>query len=125
MDVATWPDLDVTGREIDDEDDAIIEALRRGLSQGPGTLSYDPAQGFSLMAVLSRQLGAGDLSLISGRIEAQAVRDERIQRARATVTFVESTGQLSGRLWLQRRDGSELRLTVAASALSLELLREQ
>lgn len=124
MDVETYPDLDVTGREITDDDAAIIEALRRGLSQPPGTLDYDPAQGFDLRALLSRQLGPGDVSLISGRVEAQAKRDERIARARATVEWSPATERLSGRLWLQRRDGRELRLTVAATALSLTLLRE-
>lgn len=121
MDVSTFPDLDVSGRDID-EDASIIECLRRGLSMSAGTLDYAPEQGFDIRALLSRGVNTAQLFSVEDAVAAQARRDERIAQARATATYQGEA--LSIALVLVKTDGSLLKLTVAADALSLTLLRE-
>lgn len=120
MDVSTFPDLDVSGRDIG-EDDSILECLRRGLMMPAGTLAYDPGQGFDLRAILSRSMGPSDYYAIEDAVEAQARRDERIAKARAKVVSLGEKISIS--LVLVKRDGSLLRLTVAADKLTVTLLR--
>lgn len=121
MDVSTFPDLDVSGRDIE-EDASILECLRRGLSMSAGTLDYAPDQGFDIRALLSRGIDTARLYSVEDAVAAQARRDERIARARATATY--QAEALSISLVLVKTDGSLLKLTVAADALSVTLLRE-
>lgn len=121
MDVSTFPDLDVSGRDID-EDASIFECLRRGLSMPAGTLEYAPDQGFDIRALLSRGLDVSRLFSVEDAIAAQARRDERIAGARATATYQGEALAVS--LVLVKTDGALLKLTVAADALSVTLLRE-
>ncbi len=122
MDVSTYPDLDITGRDLT-EDESIVECLRRGLSQPPGTLSYSPSDGFDLRALLSRATDLRSLYVIDGAIEAQALRDERVAKASFTVAWEANGEVLRARGLLVKRDGAELRLTVEASKLTVTLLR--
>lgn len=119
-DVSTFPDLDDSGRGIDD-DTSILECLRRGLSMPAGTLAYAPEQGFDLRALLSQASIASDASRIEGAIEDQALRDERVGAARCSVT---SVAPFRATVRLLRADGTTpIALTIAASDLSLEILR--
>lgn len=121
MDVSTFPDLDVSGRDIG-EDASILECLRRGLSMSAGTLDYAPDQGFDIRAILSRGIDPAQIYSIEDAVAAQARRDERVSRARATASYQGEALSIS--LVLVKTDGSLLKLTVAADALSVTLLRE-
>lgn len=122
MDVSTFPDLDVTGNELT-EDASIIECLRRGLSQPAGSLSYSPEDGFDLRAILSRAVDLRRTFVIEDAVQAQALRDERVAKASVSVSYDVSTEAVRGTILLTKRDGRDLRLTVAADRLSVSLLR--
>lgn len=120
MDVSTYPDLDLTGRWIT-EDESILECLRRALEQSPTKLDYAPDSGWPLLTLLSRAVDTRRIYQFEDAIEAQALRDERVSKATVDLSYVDE--RLSGTIVLVKSDATTLRLTVEATSLSLELLR--
>ena len=93
VDVSTFPDLDLSGRWID-EDASIIECFRRGITQPAGALEYSPEDGFYLRTLLSRGIDQRLTYAYEDALETQAKRDERVAAATATVTYDVSTETL-------------------------------
>lgn len=120
MDVSTYPDLDISGRTLD-EDDSILQCLHRGLDQSAGKLAYAPEDGFPLRALLSRGIDPARIFVIESKIEDQAKLDERISAAKASLSL--DGERLVGTVQVVKRDGQSLRLTLTADRVTVALLR--
>jgi hypothetical protein len=120
IDYSTFPDLDPAFREIRGPM-AVAEAVARSTLMPPGTLPYDPEAGHDLRAILSSGIDDGDLRRHRAAIVRQAMRDERVEEATATV---EASGD--GRIVRARIAGTTgegpFQLTVAASGLDVNVL---
>lgn len=117
-DISTFDDLDDTGRGID-EDESILQCLRRACLTVPGELAYAPDEGVPLRALLSRA-HTDNGSEVEAAIEAQAIRDDRVAKASATLV---SRDPIHIQVALVKADGGSVRLTLAGDALSLAVLR--
>ena len=91
----------------------------RGLSTAPGSLPDAPEWGYNLRAhVNDHEVSPRS---IEAAVVAQVLRDERVRRATATVTFDAASGTLSVTLLLVLAEGT-FRLVLAVSAVSVEVL---
>lgn len=93
----------ISGRQV------LAESTLRRLITGKGGLFYDPAYGYDISDEIGRAFG----ERVSGlKVEAEALQDERVEDARADVTFVfvpeaidEKPGDLQIDLRLVDEDG--------------------
>ena len=99
--------------------EAVLQVAVRGLSTAPGSLPDAPEWGYNLRAhVNDHEVSPRS---IEAAVVAQVLRDERVRRATATVTFDAASGTLSVTLLLVLAEGT-FRLVLAVSAASVEVL---
>ena len=101
--------------------EAVLQVAVRGLSTAPGSLPDAPEWGYNLRAhVNDHEVSPRS---IEAAVVAQVLRDERVRRATATVTFDAASGTLSVTLLLLLvlAEGT-FRLVLAVSAVSVEVL---
>lgn len=99
--------------------EAVLQVAVRGLSTAPGSLPDAPEWGYNLRAhVNDHEVSPRS---IEAAVVAQVLRDERVRRATATVTFDAASGTLSVTLLLVLAEGT-FRLVLAVSAVSVEVL---
>ena len=111
-------DLDPAGRYVSGRK-CLAQAFRRRFETGRGTLFYDGEYGLDLREYLNRDLGTGELAALARAIEDQALQDDRVLSATATVTFVDE--RLRVELALVDAAGP-FDLTLAVSDLTVEVL---
>lgn len=99
--------------------EAVLEAAARGLVTATGSLVDDEEWGYDLRVHVNDH--APNARSIEAAVAAQLVRDERVRRATATVTFDESTGRLSVACLLLLAEGT-FRLTLNVSAVTASFL---
>lgn len=102
--------------------EAVLEVAVRGLSCAPGSLVDDPEWGYDLRAHANDH----DVSprVIEAAVVRQLLRDERVRRADAAVTFDEATGRLTVACRLVLAEGV-FRLVLDVSAVSVAVLTSQ
>lgn len=102
---------------------------RRGLAQeianrliSPrGSYLPDPEYGFDVRAFLNESIGIGEIFRIESGVESEALKDERVDDADATVTYIESSASL--RIELRLVDGQgPFDLVISIDALTVDLL---
>jgi hypothetical protein len=83
-------DLDIGLRTVSGPR-VLAEDLRRRFESNPGSVFYAEGEGFALSSLLHQGMSATDRARAQTRIAAEAERDERVLRARATIDFNEAT----------------------------------
>lgn len=94
----------------------VVEAVVRRLQTPRGGLWYDPAYGTDLRQYLN---GVVPRFRVASDVEEEARKDERVQAARATVTFSGET--MTVVLTLELADGP-FALTIGVDALTVKLI---
>lgn len=123
-DVSTFPDLDptfspITGRR------AVGEAIARRLeTPRGGGLFYNPAYGYDLRSAMNSAQSPSSLAAIAAAVENEAVQDERVSAATATVTLDNATNIMRVSLALETAEGP-FALVLAISAVSVDVLKVQ
>lgn len=119
-DIASLPDLDPLFGTVS-EIEALGEALARRYETPRGSLWYAPDYGYDLRGRLGDSLTTSDLAQMPGDIEAEALKDERVQSAAAIVTFDASAATLTVTLTGTTAIGP-FQFVLAVSALTVNLL---
>lgn len=105
----------VSGRE------ALAQAVARRLTAERGSLFYDPNYGTDVRLSLNDSATSASLFRLRTAIEAEAMKDERVERARATVEVEDSGRRIKVRLYLTDSDGP-FQLVLAVTPDLVELL---
>lgn len=113
---------DAVGREI------LADALSRRFVTRPGTYITDPSYGLDLDDIIGTAATDDRISRLAQEIEQQALADERIDGARATLTSV--SGPMSSRKIVMRLDvvprfGEPFSLTLSVKDLTIDVLLNQ
>lgn len=122
LDVSTFPDLDVQGRQISDVRTVVECSLRRLITPN-GSLTYDPDFGYDLRDLLNDDLSDRDLRRHSSLVAIELEKDERVLSASASLSwdpvrpFV-----LKVRITATLIDDREFTFTAAISSVGAELL---
>lgn len=103
------PDLSVvTGRL------ALGQSLGRRLQTPLGGLFYAPDYGFDLQRRTGAGVPGGSLATLSGNVENECLKDERVEDVRAKLSFTEATQTLTAELEVVSSEGPfDLVLTVS------------
>lgn len=120
-DVSTFPDLDVTGRDISDVR-AIAECTLRRFTSEEGSLAYDKTFGKDIRDLLNEDMTERDARREEQRLATQAELDERILRADVSLTLEPSAHKLKVRVTGELSDGTEFSFVLAISKVSAEVL---
>lgn len=67
---------------------AVAQAMARRLQTPRGGLIDDPTYGYDLVGELNDDVNATDIARMSGLVNAECLKDERVSQASATVTFI-------------------------------------
>lgn len=120
-DVSTFPDLDVTGREIEGVRAVAECTLRRFMSE-EGATSYDRTFGRDIRDLLNEDMTERDARREEQRLATQAELDERILRASVSLTLEPSAHKLKIRVTGELADGTEFRFVLAVTDVSAVVL---
>ena len=99
----------------------VVEAIGRRLQTPRGRLMGDPDYGFDLAGYLNDDVTPSVIAWIQSQIEAEALKDERVTMADATVTLATSD-ILTVKLALVLSDGDSFDLTITVDAVSVPVL---
>ena len=97
----------------------VAEAVLRRWSTGRGELIDDPNYGYSLTDLLSDDLGPSDIAHAQQQAAAEAMKDDRVQRASVTLTL-EADGTLLVDAAIVTRAGP-FRLTGSVGAAGVQI----
>lgn len=100
----------------------VAQALARRLQTPPGGLIDDPNYGFDLRSWVNAPLGARERFEASSRIEAECLKDERVESAEVTVTQNDAAGSLTVGINVELADGATFQLVLSASAVTVSVL---
>lgn len=114
-------DLDPAGAEVSGLQ-CLAQALYRRLITVRGTLIGDRNYGYDLTQLLNDDLSAADLPRIAASVDAEFLKDERV-KASESVAQLMNGGVLNVTSLVTPSVGPTFRLTVAASALTVQLLQ--
>src|SRR5690606_14694811 len=89
----------VSGRE------ALAQAVARRLTAERGSLFYDPNYGTDVRLSLNDSATSASLFRLRTAIEAEAMKDERVERARVTVAAEDNGRAITVQLSLVDSDG--------------------
>lgn len=98
----------------------VSHAIVKRLVTPPGGLLDDEDYGYDLRALVHGSTSKPELDSAVAEIEAQCLADERVSDA--TITLSASGGVLTCRVQVVLVDGQTLRLVLAVSAVSVEVL---
>ncbi len=97
-------------------------AIARRFKTPRGALFYAPDYGFSLINLLSSEMSGAQITAQGSAIEAEAMKDERVQSATATLNYTAATRSLIVTLVLEDADGP-FTLILAANTTTVEILK--
>lgn len=100
---------------------ALAQEIANRLISPRGSYLPDPSYGFDVRAFLNESVSPREVFAIESGIEAEALKDERIEDADATVTFDEAAGSVRIDLRLTDAEGP-FDLVIAIDAVNLEIL---
>jgi hypothetical protein len=99
----------------------LIQSIARRLQTPNGGLFYDPDYGYDVRRFLSAVVvNSGELA---SSVEAEALKDERVAQATATVVFSASSSSLLIKLEIAD-SGGPFAFVLAVSAVTVELLTQ-
>lgn len=99
---------------------AVGQAIARRLVTPRGGLLDDPSYGYDLRQLVGEALRPGDLATVQAEIADQCRADERVDDAAVTVT--QSAGAVRVEIILALEAVGPLRLVLAVSAVTSEIL---
>lgn len=105
----------VSGRE------ALAQAVARRLTAERGSLFYDPNYGTDIRLSLNAAMSEAGIFRLRTAIEAEAMKDERVERARAEVEIEDSGQRIAVRLYLTDSAGP-FQLVLAVTPDLVEIL---
>lgn len=120
-DLSLFPDLDPAGALVSGTT-CLMQALMRRFTTPRGGLFYDPGYGTDLRSLLGEALTSGDGSSVGTDIEQEALQEERVLLAQATVTVNLATSKLAVKLDIQSSSGP-FTMVLAVSAVTVTLLK--
>ena len=97
-------------------------AIARRLICAPGTIRHAPNEGYDVRRLFNSSVTPSALSVAQAEIARQCERDDRVLAATAVIKFTQSTQTATIDITLETSDGP-FRLTLAASAVTVEVLR--
>lgn len=119
-DISTFPDFDADFRPLEGAR-AVGEAVARRLMTERGALPFDPEYGTDIRRALNESLTPGAVAALQASIAAEAEKDERVERAEASVTLLHASSTLLVALKLTTSAGP-FDLVLRVSQLSIDLL---
>lgn len=99
----------------------VAMALLRRLSTPRGGLLYDGDYGLDLRDYLSAGIDQRELSMMGPNIEAECLKDERVQGCEARVTYIRAESALRVRMRVLTATGP-FQFIMAVSSVTVELL---
>lgn len=102
----------------------IAEALARRLSTPRGSLPFHPDYGLDLRSYLNEAVTADLLYRMKAAVELECEQDERIDGAKATITYAQSTMSMKVRVDVTTTTAA-LRFVLSVSQVSVDLLNEE
>lgn len=118
-DLAGVADLSFALPEVIDSRLGVAQSIARRLQTD--VLFYDPEYGYDLRRLLSAAAVPELGGQVEHRVEQEALKDERVRRARARVTRFAET--LDVRLQIATYDEGSFELTLGVSELDVTVLR--
>lgn len=100
-------------------------AMARRLSTPEGSLSYDLTYGYDVRNLLNASSTSNILKIAPSKITRQCLLDERIASCAVTFNFNYQLSTLTIGLQFTLSDGSPFSLVLAATAVSVTLLKVQ
>ena len=100
----------------------LAQALMRRLTTPRGGLWYDPNYGFDLRILVGATLTNSQLGALSGMIEVECEKDDRVSSARCALTL--ANGRMTVAITVTTRTGA-FDLTLGVSDVTVELLKVQ
>ena len=119
-DILTFPDLDDTFTPINSVH-AVLDALARRFVTRRGLLWNHPDYGRDLRLYLNGSIDTGLLAQMKSDVEDQAMQDERVDTASASVKFSQSTKTATVSINVASSQGP-FSLVLAVSALSVDII---
>jgi hypothetical protein len=108
---------DISGRRV------LVEAIARRFETPRGSLFYDSDYGLDLRAYVGEGFDSSEVFELQASIEAECLKDERVNAARARVTMNAATGELRVLLSIEAGDGP-FRFVLSVSDVSVAILNE-
>jgi phage baseplate assembly protein W len=99
----------------------VEEAAVRRLTTQRGTLFYAPDYGTDVREMLAAKLDTARLSAWRSRIEAELLKDDRVETVRAVLTFTPATESVTVQV-AGTTGAGPFAFTLAVTAVSVELL---
>jgi phage baseplate assembly protein W len=106
----------VSGRDL------LIQSILHRYQTPRGSLVDDPNYGFDVQAWLNESLTNTRLYALQSGLAAEALKDERVLSAAASVTYDGSTKSITYALAITPSASPAFTLTIAVTSLTLELL---
>jgi hypothetical protein len=125
LDVSTVPSLDVSFAWRASSVGMLGEALSRRLETPGGGLSYDPAYGYDVRALLGDGFDARNVPAIAALVAAELAKDERVADVQVESTAIDASGisyRLALRVIVLPVQGEAFALTLAIDNVSADLL---
>jgi phage baseplate assembly protein W len=119
-DVSCFPDLEGTGSLISGKL-VLAQALARRLTTARGSLFYDKNYGTDLRMYLNEGLTNEAIWRVKASVESECLKDERVARASADVSFSLETETLHVLIEIDT-NGGPFALTLSITALTIDLL---
>lgn len=121
-DVSCAPDLDenfalVQGPAV------VAQALWRRFSTPRGALAFHPNEGFDLRILINESFTPETLARMSAAIEAEALKDERVEEATASLEYLAASKKLVITITGIGAEGP-FALTMFVSGVSVALIQE-
>ena len=119
-DVSTYPDLD-PNFILQGGNRVVAETILRMLETPRGSLVYAPDRGYDVRALFGEAITQRTLAQAKRSIEAECLKDERVEAVATALDFDAATSTLQIRLEVTTAAGP-FQLTLAVTAVSLTIL---
>lgn len=120
-DLSLYPDLNPAGAMVSGSR-CLAQALLRRFTTPRGGLFYDPDYGTDVRALLGESIANNDASSLGQAIEQEALKDERVLLATATMAFNTQTNTVSATLAITSSAGP-FTMVLNVSAVTVSLLQ--
>ncbi len=119
-DISCVTDIDISGRSITGNR-LVSESVARRWITPRGRLIRYPNYGFDITGYLNSDVSPADIAEIQAMSAQEALKDERVLRAKVAAAFDAPTGSLQINAEITTANGP-FRLVVNVTALTLEIL---
>lgn len=118
-------DLDTKMRLEPDTETLLLNAIIRRLSTPRGSIPEYPSYGYDLRSLLGKTLTNAQLLQEQAAIAAQLEQDERIRRARCSLSLSSTTGTLTATIVAVLETGETFTRVLSVSAVTISIIEPQ